>query len=98
MSRQRAGGGDPGNANPEIGDMFRDAAAAMRKAEAALAQIGDALTDASGQADRAIREAMEAQQRAIREASRAQEQALAAAEEAISRAMTAAPDVKRKKR
>ena len=89
MARQRARGGGPGNSNPDVGGMLRDAEQAMAKTKASLERIGEALGDATGEADRAIREALEAQQRAVLEASQAQERAVAAAEQAVVRAIAA---------
>jgi len=90
MARPSSRSGGPGNANPDVGDMLRDAQQAMGKAEASLERIAEALGDATGQTDRAIREALEAQRRAVIEATRAQEQAVAAAEQAVIRAIAAA--------
>jgi len=97
MARQRTRGGGPGKADPDVSDMLRDAQEAMGKAEAALERIGEALGDATGQSDRAIREALDLQRRAVLEATRAQEQAVAGAEEAVIRAMAAARDPGKKR-
>jgi hypothetical protein len=97
MARQRGRDGSPGNADPDSGDMVRDAREAMARAEASLRRIGEALGDAAGQSDRAIQEALEAQQRAVLEASRAQEQAVAAAEQAVIRAIAATRITPRKR-
>lgn len=87
---EAAAGGPP---EEWFGEALRDAAEAVARAEARLAEIGDDLQDAAVYSDKLIQEAVELERQAIDHAAAAQAQAIAAAQEAIARAMAAASDI-----
>ena len=85
-----AAGGSP--VEEDFGGALREAADAVARAEARLAEIGEDLHEAAVYSEELIREAVETEKRAVDQAAAAQKQAIAAAQDAIARALAATAD------